>query len=102
MKKVLILAGAGFVILAINISTVRADTRYETGMFVGQAALIEADTKVFSTANFDTKPITTLKRGTIVTILSMKNPEKKYHWVLVGFDSKAGWIHVTPTVHSQK
>ncbi|OQB75660.1 MAG: hypothetical protein BWX89_00007 [candidate division TA06 bacterium ADurb.Bin131] len=74
MKKVLILAAAVFVILAINISTVRADTRYETGMFVGQAALIEADTKVFSTANFDTKPITTLKRGTIVTILSMKNP----------------------------
>lgn len=102
MKKVVILAVAVLMFLVLNISTSRADTRYESGMFIGQAAVIEADTQVYSTSNFDMKPFTTLKKGTIVTILSMKNPEKKYHWVLVGFESKAGWIHVTPTVRSER
>ena len=97
MKKTIILAVAVFVILVINISTVRANTQYESGLFIGATAIMEADAKVYSASNFNSNPFTILKKGSLVTIISMRNPEQKYHWVLVEFDGKAGWIHVTPT-----
>lgn len=88
------LAVAVVLFLVINISTSRADYG-----ITGKTAIIAADTKVYNTTNLNEKPWTTLKKGTVVTILGGKNLEEKYNWLLVEFNNNIGWVYVNPTIN---
>ncbi len=105
MKKTLVIAIAVFVIMAINITNARAEssvtTQYGKEFFLSNTAYMEADGKVFQSPSFDS-PFKIIKKGTIVHVLDIKNPEKKYNWIMITYEGGYGWVHATPTVHVPK